>query len=863
MVHMKTKLVWMTAACLFGMISLLSAQSIAEKKAALNASDSDLDRETEQFLLHVNQETRELQNEIQRLYEEVLYLYERNASEDDYRALLARINEDKRNLRQLEISWREAASRVNRSEGYGLWHAPDTTLEQLIIDYGSQDYVYLIPPEVGSIKLSVDSNLPIPRASWSEMIELILKQNGVGIKTLNPYLRQLYLIKQTNANVRVITNNRRDLEVFPNNARVAFVLSPEPSDVKRSYAFLERFIDPNNTILQLMGRDILLIGQASDVLDLLKLYDFVASNRGDKDYRLVPVYKVRAEEMAKILQAMFDQTSESPPGPMALPPSKDGPPGRIVPYLAGDTNGLKIITLESMAQAIFLVGTKEEIRKAEEVIRSVEGQIGGARDRVVFWYTVKHSDPEELAQVLEKVYNLMIATGTVNEATNGHPFPPGMPGGPGAPGIIRVGPGGLQPIPGAHQNDTVIVEQNTPPLPVPVPVPNPYGQQGFYQTGTYPINPAPIQPGIPIEKPVNQNRQNFIVDIKTGSIVMVIEADILSKMKDLIKRLDVPKTMVHLEVLLFEKRLNTENSFGLNLLRIGDLASKTNASAFTFDAFPSPFAGISQFFLSRKGSSNAPAFDLVYRFLLSQDDIQINSSPSVLTVNQTPAQIAIVEDISINTGIFEVPTVAGVVPKDAFTRAQYGITINITPTVHLRREDDDESDSDYVSLETDITFDTIQPGGAPTRPDVTRRHIVNEVQIPDGQTVVLGGLRRKTSHDSKDAIPFIGELPGIGKLFSETSMSDNNTEMFIMITPHIVTDPASELLCLRQELLCRRPGDIPYFLECVDTAHNLQKNRLMAGSIAMLLGRPSPNFYCPDYCSVREFECSEADYDGR
>ena len=91
-------------------------------------------------------------------------------------------------------------SRDTHGDGYGLWHSPDTNLEQLIIDYGSQDYVYLIPPEVGSIKISIDSNLPIPRSSWREMLDLILHQNGVGIRELNPYLRQLYLIKEDNSN---------------------------------------------------------------------------------------------------------------------------------------------------------------------------------------------------------------------------------------------------------------------------------------------------------------------------------------------------------------------------------------------------------------------------------------------------------------------------------------------------------------------------------------------------------------------------------------------------------------------------------------------------------------------------------------
>ncbi|WP_068468568.1 type II secretion system protein GspD [Candidatus Protochlamydia phocaeensis] len=813
------------------------AQSISEKKANLKSVDSDLDRETEKFLFQVNQETQDIHAQIQRLYETVFDLYRSDAPPEEYRHLLNEINERKRYLAHLEMQWRELASRSSRTEGYGLWHAPETTLEQLIIDYGSQDYVYLIPPDVGSIKLSVDSNLPIPRAAWSEMLELILSQNGVGIKALNPYLRQLFLIKQNHSNLRLITNQRQDLEVLPPEARVSFVLSPEPSEVRRTYAFLERFINPNSMVLQVVGRDILLIGQAGEIIDLLKLYDFVATNRGEKDYRLIPVFKVKAGEMARILEATFDQAEH---GVIEVETAK----GVQLAKAGPDINGIKIVVLENMAQALFVVGTREEVRKAEEIVRKVECEIGGARDKVVFWYNVKHSDAEELADVLFRVYNLMIATGT------------GMD----------------MPNPQNVQNEVVVVDNpRGPPPPVPPPPQKEppillYGQEGYYQEGGYIVNPAPAQPHVFVQENPNEGRENFIVDLKTGSIVMVVETDILPKIKELLRKLDVPKKMVQIETLLFEKILTRDNTFGLNLLKIGDhIANNKNITGAVFNnLFPkgkdhvASNAGVFEFFLSRKGSDcGIPPFDLAYRFLLSQDDVQINSSPSILTVNQTPATIAINEDISINTGVFEVETAKGVTLKDAFTRAQYGITISIKPTIHLSQREEEDQDFDYVTLETDITFDTIHPGGDKSRPDVTRRHITNQVQVPDGDTVILGGLRRKITNDNREAIPFLGELPGLGKLFSINSLRDSSTEMFIFITPHIVKDPKEQLQCLRQELLCLRPGDIPYFLECVEEAHRYEKTRLMEGSMTMLFGRPQERYYILDSCAC------EGEYDGR
>lgn len=96
--------------------------------------------------------------------------------------------------------------------------------------------------------------------------------------------------------------------------------------------------------------------------------------------------------------------------------------------------------------------------------------------------------------------------------------------------------------------------------------------------------------------------------------------------------------------------------------------------------------------------------------------------------------------------------------------------------------DDFGEETDYITLQTDLVFETINGGLNPEQPDVTRRVINNEVRIPDGQSVILGGLRRKVTDDRKESIPFIGELPGIGKLFSSTKMADNSVEMFVFIT---------------------------------------------------------------------------------
>lgn len=841
----------------------LLAQTIAEKKASFEQSTSDLNQDMQKYLREINTELNDSHNLLNTLYAEVENLYNNDAPSEEYCALLEQINEVRQNMQDLEKGWQQLAADTAPADGYALWHQPDTTIGQLVVDYGSQNYVYILSPEVAAIKLSVDSNLPVPRASWDEMLELILVQNGIGIKQLNPYLRQLYLIKQDKSGLKLITNKREELDLLPPEARVLFMLSPEPSEVKRVWYFLDKFVNPNSTVLQMIGRDILIVAPVTDVKELLKLYDFISNNRGDRDYRVMPLRRVDPEEMGKILSAIFDQMSETPAtlenatdknenisarldrlASIARNNAPDGRPQGI------ENNGLRIIPLSNTAPALFLFGTREELRRAESIVMEVESHMGGAREKTIYWYTTKHSDPLELADILVKIYALMITERPyLGERNPEFPYPP-VPPSPELPAISN------------EQKEIGITAQ-------PFPQFNAF-EGSFYLDDRYIVNPDPREE-INRNADPNRGRTNFIVDPKTGAIVMVVEADILPKIKELIKKLDVPKKMVQIEVLLFEKRINNADSIGLNLLRIGADALNANLTGldfnnnfFSLDRLTPNNLGITTFFISRKKNGSIPAFDAVYQFLIAQEDITINASPSILAINQTEAHIAIEEEISVATGVIITPVTNTTALNNTFARARYGIKIDVTPTIHMRNWEDydgngefclgeGDEDFDYVTLVTDIVFETINGGSNPLQPDVTRRVINNEVRIPDGQSVILGGLRRKQTDDDFEAIPFIGELPGIGKLFSRTTLIDNSVEMFIVLTPKIIVDPKEDLERYRFIELTRRPGDVPYYLCSLEKAREAEKTALMHNTMKLLFGRP------PERCGP----IFRGEYDGR
>ncbi|MFI5333955.1 MAG: hypothetical protein ACHQT8_02165 [Chlamydiales bacterium] len=756
----------LTQAAIFG-------QSIEEKKTQILQKKEVASLGGGQ-IPDINKEIAHLRGELESCYQKAGELHKNTAQEEEYSLLLSKVAGLKSAMLALEDQWREAAvlDAKGEEEGYALWDQEETTLGQLIMEYGAMDYLYIVPPDMAALKLNMHSNIPIPRESWNEVLEIILAHNGIGAKKLNSYAKQLFILKQDPSSVRNIAASREDLALIPSYARVFFLLSPPVEQTKSVFQFLEKFTDPKQTFLYPVSSKIALVSSKEEIERLLSLYASVWEGNKGKISRVVPINKMSVKEMEKIIGSFFNEALDRAKTPFAKP-----------------EEGLSVQPL-SQGRALILVGSPAVVDRAEKMIKDTEDQLQDPSEMTVFLYSCRHSDPTELSKVLDKVYNSLLYAVPEGER-EGYEI-----------NYAAQGPG-IKPPDGYAPNPPALA--NPPPSPR-----------------------ASIVTHLEYEE---EGSDHFIPDPKTGTILMVIRRDTLPRIKELLRKLDVPKKMVQIEVLLFEKRLNTQNSFGLNLLKLG-----TKSNNVKYESANVPMGrGVLAFFFSKKHN---PTFDFAYNFLMTQEDIHLNAAPSVITVNQTPATIAITEEISINNGAAPIDTNKGIAFEKSFTRAQYGITIVLTPTVHLPdNEEEAEDGKGFVTLQTDITFDTTKPS-PDDRPLVDKRHIQNEVRVVDGQTVILGGLRRKATRDTEEKVPFFGSLPLIGKLFGSTKLIDDNTEMFFFITPKIVLDPKDELDQMRLEELKKRAGDIPEFFEKIDEAREKERRQFFRSSLKSFFKSP-------------------------
>ncbi len=756
----------------FALFATLHAQTIAEKKGELEQKEA---ARGEELLRHVNRGLKVLREELAKLYQTSAELHQKGADEGAYQTLLAEIRAKKEEMRSLEEQWMHSVldEAKSQEEGYGLWDQEETTLSQLVMEYGAMDFVYVVPPEMAALKIHIHSNIPVPRESWSEVMEIILSHNGIGVKRLNAYARQLYILKQNPSAISHVAAREEDLHVIPSNARLFYLLTPPVEQIKTVMQFFERFSDSKQTFVYQVGPKIALVAVKEEVEKLLTLYNAVWTANHSKVARVIPVSKMNVKEMEKILSSFFSEALEK---------------GRS-PFSKGAAEGLSLFSL-GQGGGLVLIGDQESVERAERVAKETEEQLQDPSEMTVYLYTCRHSDPTELAQILEKVYESLLTASTEKRETVD---------------VTYAHKSGQSPPPDGYQT--------TPPLIV---------------------SPPPFNPVSTTQVEVEKNdTDHFIADPKSGTILMVVRHDVLSKIKDLLRRLDIPKRMVQIEVLLFEKQLNSTSSMGINLLQLG-----THRNGVQFAGADAPSGlGVFEYLLHHHRTPHFPKIDLAFSFLMSQEDIQLNAAPSVVTVNQTPATISIIDEISIDNGAAPIDSNKGTIFEKSWSRAQYGIKIVLTPTVHLSEDIADfEAGKGSITLQTDITFDTPKQT-TDGRPPVNRRHIENEVRVADGETVIIGGLRKKETQDSEDHVPLLGEIPFFGKFFGSTKLIDRNTEMFFFITPTIILDPKEQLEQMKCEELCKRPGDIPGYLESLTRARECEKKRFFRKSYQMIFGK--------------------------
>jgi general secretion pathway protein D len=177
---------------------------------------------------------------------------------------------------------------------------------------------------------------------------------------------------------------------------------------------------------------------------------------------------------------------------------------------------------------------------------------------------------------------------------------------------------------------------------------------------------------------------------------------------------------------------------------------------------------------------------LTYSFIKNNTDAELLAKPQLRISEGQKAQLIIGDKIPIPTTTFNTGTTIGgnIVPVTSFQYQDVGIKIDVEPRVHHNKEITMKLTVEVSNLNG---FVTVQAGQ--NQPIIGTRTISSSIRLKDGETNFLAGLLRNDKSHNTDTIPFLGDIPILGRLFSKKNTTNKTSDLVLTLTPHIIRIP--------------------------------------------------------------------------
>ena len=294
-------------------------------------------------------------------------------------------------------------------------------------------------------------------------------------------------------------------------------------------------------------------------------------------------------------------------------------------------------------------------------------------------------------------------------------------------------------------------------------------------------------------------------DKATNSLIIIASLNDYQTLLDVIKKLDIRRRQVYVEALIMEISLDNARDLGVEFRGAAEtrnngavlggtnfnfagnlnelLASLATGNPLLFSGTGFIAAGIAGNVKLPDGTE-IPAITAVLRAAQTRDNVNILSSPHLLTLDNREAEIIIAENVPfITSQSRDTTNLANVI--NTVERKDVGIILRLTPRIN---------ESDFVSLQIYQESSAIKGGESvlatsSVGPTTTKRSAKTSVLVKNGDTVVLGGMMQETVNNSESKIPLLGDIPLLGHLFKFSSVSRKKTNLLIFLTPHIIKTP--------------------------------------------------------------------------
>jgi len=298
--------------------------------------------------------------------------------------------------------------------------------------------------------------------------------------------------------------------------------------------------------------------------------------------------------------------------------------------------------------------------------------------------------------------------------------------------------------------------------------------------------------------PIISKNVSIAADKSTNSLIITAERDDYLVLESVIKKLDIPRSMVYIECVIMEVTADKSLDLGLDwrggvdfgsnnggiIGGFGEgLISTTASLEGTLGKLTSSTVGV----IGETIKFGGQTFNSISAFIkatMTDTDVNVISTPQILTTDNEEATFKVGETIPYIT---RSGTSDSSYDYNNYEYRDVGVSLKVTPQINK---------SGFVRLEIeqevkDVVNDAVLQNTL--APKTTNRSSKTTVLVQNKQTIVISGMIDEKVEVAKSGIPCLGKLPIIGRLFSSYNNTHDKTNLFFFLTPHIINNKQESL----------------------------------------------------------------------
>ena len=659
----------------------------------------------------------------------------------------------------------------------------DATCRTFILGDNVRGKISIIGPDNGKVDVSAD-----------EFYAAFLAALDANQLAVVPQGRFSKIVEKAKAKQNSIPLVGPDEPYTTNEQMLTRMFKIRYADLEPLRGVVQQLVSQNGDTIPFQPDTLIVNDIGSNMHRLERIIEQLDSRSSSDEMRVIQVKYANANDLATTIQKLFDAKANRPgarpgltvspqPAPGPLPPG--GPPHAVGPPAPGGTTSggpatVTTLLADERTNKLVVVATPAANERIDSLLKEIDVPISG--EGRINVYSLQNANAEDIAATLQS-----LAQGTANRprAPGGGGPPPNIPGQPPAP----ARPGGVPGVTAAE----------------------------LFQ-GEVKISP----------------------DKATNALVVVASQSDFRNLVRVIEKLDIQRRQVFIEAVIMEVDLDRQSQFGISLHQgytvntnqgqaVGIVGTKYTTTGVPPSFSLTNLASYGGFLAGLQGPTipafsqlglNIPAFGVVLHALQQSSDVNVLSTPHLLTSDNEEAEITVGQNVPFQAGFApQLPTGTGTSLSTGslatagsllgglgsyyapINRQNVELKLNIKPQINA---------SDYIRMVINESTEEIASTDPVLGPTTSKRTAKTTVVAKDQETVVIGGIMQERTIESVGKVPVLGDIPLLGYLFRETSRHKIKTNLLLFLTPYIIRD-ASDFRRIFEKKMAERQRFVEEF----------------------------------------------------